>query len=76
MFVYMVDDVSYVIELTVAGKEMDFVAWLKMAITLVFILDLLAAVAEQTTAGEAVDLMMDAVEMAVERMVKMHTLKT
>ena len=30
-----------------------------------------AAVAEQTTAGEAVDLMMD----AVERMVKMHTLK-
>ena len=34
-----------------------------------------AAVAEQTTAGEAVDLMMDAVETAVERMVKMHTLK-
>ena len=35
-----------------------------------------AAVAEQTTLGEAAGPMMDAVEMAVERMVKMHTLKT
>lgn len=44
MFVYMVDDVNYLIDLTLAGKEMDFLVLLKIAITLVFILDLLAAV--------------------------------
>ena len=70
-------DIDFEHSLSLGGNIWKFASYREDAAERIAALyGLPAAVAEQTTLGEAAGPMMDAVEMAVERMVKMHTLKT